>query len=112
MNQVFLWIAGILSAVYGVLTAFAGLGQTRTQRIQAWAAWSLMFFGFLVTAAGALIVLRQSFSLGMLVIGLLGIHALTISNGFKMFGKINLSHHLARLVISAVLIALTYLGLQ
>jgi len=112
MNQVILWIAGILSAVYGVLTAFAGLGQTRSGKIQAWAAWSLMFFGLLVTAAGALTLLHQRFALGILVIGLLSIHALTINNGLKMFGKINPSHHLARLVLSAILIALAYFGLK
>jgi hypothetical protein len=71
-----------------------------------------MFFGFLVTAAGALTLLKQSFSLVILVIGLLGIHALTINNGYKMFGRINPSHHLARLVVSVVLILVTYFGLR
>lgn len=98
--------------MFGVLTAFAGLDQTRSGKIQAWAAWSLMFFGLFVTTAGALTLLHQRLALGILVIGLLGIHALTINNGLKMFGKISPSHHLARLVVSAILIALAYFGLK
>jgi hypothetical protein len=51
-------------------------------------------------------------SICLLVVGLLGIHALAVNNGLRMFGKINPTHHLGRFVISIALITLTYLGLK
>jgi len=112
MNTVFLWLAGVLSGVYGAVTAFAGFQETRADRIQAWAAWSLVLCGLVVLAAGMMTLFRVSSTLWLLIMGLLGIHGLAINNGFKMFGRINPLHHLARLVVSAVLVAITYLGLK
>jgi len=112
MDQIFLWLGGLLSMVYGALTAFAGYGQTKAGRIQTWAAWLFALCGLVVVAVGVMALFRASSAIWLLVIGLLGIHTLAINNGLKMFGKINLSHHLARLVISIALITLTYLGLK
>jgi hypothetical protein len=112
MNQIFLWLGGLLSIVYGGLTAFAGYGQTKAGKIQPWAARLFALCGLVVLLAGVATLLLTSRSIGLLVIGLLGIHILAIHNGLRMSGKINPSHHLARLVISAVLVTLTYLGLK
>ena len=112
MNQIFLWIAVILCALYGALTAFAGLGQIRAKKIQAWAAWGMVFCGLMVITSAVLILLDSSFALWVLLIGLVGIHAIAINNGYRMFGRINPSHHLARLVVSIILLGLTYLGLK
>jgi hypothetical protein len=111
VNQVYLWVGAILSGIYGLLTAFAGLTLIRTRKVPVWAAWSFFLCGLLVVAAGILTLFRSGSALWVLVIGLLGIHALAINNGFKLFGKINPAHHLARLLISALLMGLTYLGL-
>jgi len=112
MNQIFLWVGGLLSIIYGVLTAFAGYGQTRTGKIQTWAAWSFVFCGLIVLVAGVMTILQSGSAIWVLVLGLLGIHALAINNGFRMFGKINPSHHLGRLIVSLALFVLTYLGLK
>ena len=112
MNQVFLWIAVILSVVYGALTAFAGIGQTRMNKIQRWAAWEMVLFGLIVMTSAAFTLLRSRMALWVLLIGLVGIHAIAINNGYKMFGKVNPSHHLARLVVSLVLFGLTWLALK
>jgi hypothetical protein len=112
MNQVFLWTAAILSAIYGLLTAFAGLSMLRIGKVQVWAAWGFFLCGMLLVAAGILALLHSSLALWILVIGLLGIHVLAINNGYKLFGKLNPSHHLVRLIISVVLVGLTYLGLS
>ncbi len=111
MDQVLLWIAAILSGIYGLLTAFAGLSMAKIGKVQIWAAWSFVLCGILLVAAGVLALLHSSFALWMLVIGLLGIHALAINNGYKLFGKLNPLHHLVRLIISVILVGLTYLGL-
>jgi hypothetical protein len=112
MNQTFVWVAAILSIIYGILTSFAGLGQIKGNKIQIWAAWGLVLCGALVIVAGIIELFGWAIALWVLVIGLLGIHVLAINNGIKMFGKINPSHHLARLLISILLVTLTYLGLK
>lgn len=110
MNQVFLWIAAILSGIYGLLTAFAGFSMAKIGKVQAWTAWSFVLCGILLVAAGVLAVLHSSITLWVLIAALLGIHALAINNGYKLFGRLNPSHHLVRLLISVILIGLTYLG--
>ena len=112
MNQIFLWSAVILCSLYGALTVFAGLGQVRTKKIQAWAAWGMILFGLMVVTSAVLILLNSDSALWVLLIGLVSIHAIAINNGYKMFGKINQSHHLARLVVSVILLGLTYLGMK
>ena len=112
MNQLLLWLGGILSILYGSLTAFAGYGQTRTGKIQTWASWLFVLCGVFVGTAGVMTLFRSSTALWVLLIGLLGIHGLAINNGLRMFGRINPFHHLARSVISIVLFVLTYLGLK
>ena len=112
MNQILAWSATIFSILYGVLTAIAGVGQISEGKIQRWAAWGMIVCGLLVTAAGILLIFRNSLVLGILLAGLLGIHGLAIRNGIQMFGKINPSHHLARFIVSAVLVTLTYFGLK
>jgi hypothetical protein len=112
MNQISLWLGGLLSVFYGALTAFAGYTQTKAGKIQTWAAWLFALCGLVVILAGIATLIRTNLSIWLLATGLLGIHVLAINNGLRMFGKINPSHHLARFVISVVLITLTYLGLK
>jgi hypothetical protein len=112
MNQLFLWIAVFLCLVYGALTAFAGLGQVRAQKIQAWATWGMVLFGLMVITSAVLILLDSGFAFWVLLIGLVGIHAITINNGYKLFGKVNLSHHVVRLIVSLLLLGLAYLGMK
>ncbi|MGE5251581.1 MAG: hypothetical protein ACM3QS_15370 [Bacteroidota bacterium] len=112
MDQALLWTAALLTGLYGALTAFAGVGQLGAGKIQRWAALGLVFFGMLVIASAVLAWMRSGSTFWLLILGLLGIHAVAINNGLKMYGRIDLSHHLARLLISAVLLLLTWLGLR
>ena len=112
MASIVLWAAALLSMIYGALTAVAGFGQTRADKIQPWAAWGLVVCGAIIIAAAILILGRSGAALPVLGIGLIAIHGLAINNGLKMFGKINPSHHLARLGVSILLMALAYIGLK
>lgn len=112
MEQIAAWSAAVLSVIYGALTAWAGLAQVRLKKIQAWAAWSHAGFGLVTAAGGILTLLRSPYALWVLAIGLAGIHLLAINNGLKMFGRINPSHHLVRLLISLVLLGLAYISLR
>ena len=110
MNQILSWMVSILALVYGILTMAAGLGQIRAGKIQAWAAYGMAAFGLAVAAGALLSLLGSPLALWVLGLGLLGIHVLAINNGLHMFGKINASHHLARLALSVLLMVLAYLG--
>lgn len=112
MSAIFMWTAALLSMIYGALTAVAGFGQTRADKIQPWAAWGLVLCGAIVIAAAILILGRSGATLPVLGIGLAAIHGLAINNGLKMFGKINPTHHLARLGVSILLMVLAYLGVK
>jgi hypothetical protein len=49
--------------------------------------------------------------LPLLLLALVGLHALAIVNGLHMFGKVNWRHHLMRAILSLALIVFTVLGL-
>ena len=66
---------------------------------------------FLLTAAYLLWV-GSAYTLTVLLIGLVAMHALAVANGLRMHGKINPSHHVGRLGLSLLLLALTYLALN
>jgi hypothetical protein len=69
-------------------------------------------FGLMLVISAVLIWSGSAFAFWVLLVGLVGIHAIAINNGLKMFGRINPSHHVVRLVISLVLLGLTYLGMN
>lgn len=109
------WSAAVLSLIYGGLTVWAGLAQIRLKRLPVWAAGLHAVFG-LLTALGGLLtpfrLLPPMLPLWVLGVGLLGIHILALYNGRKLFGRIKPSHHLVRLLLSAALLGLAYLGLR
>lgn len=102
----------LLAAAYGVLTALAGYGELRQPRLQTWAAAGTLLAGFALLAAAGLLAYRSPAALAVLVIGLLGMHALAINNAYRLFGRLTPSHHLVRLAISLLVFALGYLALR
>ncbi|MBI5297233.1 MAG: hypothetical protein HY869_17280 [Chloroflexi bacterium] len=112
MNPLFLWVAAILCMAYGGLTSFAGFGQLQAKKIQLWAAWSLILSGGIVIAAGVMTLFGLASAFWLLLLGLVGIHALAINNGFQLYGRLNPSHHIGRLFASILLFGLTYLVLK
>ena len=106
------WTSAALVVVYGTLTALAGLGQLKVKRIQAWAACGMILCGLAVDAAAVLMVTGSTASAWVLAAGLAGIHLLALNNGRRMFGRVNPFHHLARLVISVLLLWLAVLALR
>ena len=112
MDHLFLWSAVILCTIYGALTAFTAYKQVGAGKIQAWAAWGMVWFGLMLVLSAVLIWSGSASAFWVLLIGLVGIHVIAINNGLRMFGRINLSHHVVRLVISLVLLGLAYLGMN
>jgi hypothetical protein len=113
LQLVLLWLAALLPLIYGSLTAFAGLGQFRAGRIQSWAAVGMIVCGLAVVAAALLtVLLRWVPAVWLMALALVGIHVLAVNNGRVMFGRLNPTHHLARLIISILLLWMTYTALN
>jgi len=102
----------LLIVIYGLLTAFATFQQFKAQQIQPWAGIGMFAAGLALIGAGFLLGEASAFTLPLLIAALVGLHALAVVNGMHIHGKVNWRHHLARSLLSLVLIALTYLGLS
>jgi hypothetical protein len=105
-------IAGILVGLYGLVNALAGFSQLKAQQIQPWSAWLMLGSGLLLIFSGVAVAAQLSFALIVLLIGLAAVHLLTLNNGYHLYGKINLQHHIVRLVISVTLCGLAFWGLK
>ena len=103
-------IASILAGLYGALTVFAGISQTKGKNIQYWAAISMIIAGLTIIISAVLLIVKVWLSSSLLIIGLAGIHLLAINNGLKVHGKINPTHHIARLVLSVLIAGLAIWG--
>ena len=104
-------IAGVLAILYGVINAIGGFQQTHKDKIQSWAAYVMMVVGLLIAGAGVLLTMNRPTGLVLLLVGLVGLHMITLQNGLHMYGKINPRHHLVRLVITLVLLGLAWWGM-
>lgn len=96
----------IICTLYGGLTIAAGGLQAKEKKIST--LWSI-----LMTAGGVIIAFAALFNsyagdygIYILVLGLLLIHTSAISNGIKMYGRINPVHHIVRLIISILCVTL------
>ena len=98
----------VLLVGYGLLVALAGPQQLRQRRIQSWAAMGMLVAGLFLLTAAYLLWVGSAYTLTVLLIGLIAMHALAVANGLYMHGKINPSHHVARLGLSLLLLILTY----
>ena len=101
-----------LIGLYGLVTVYAGFTKGNDGEIPTWSALGMFMAGGMLVAAAVLLFLGKSFALPLLIVALLAIHGLTIYSGFSLHGKINSRHHIARLIISLVLIGLTYWSLN
>ena len=115
--------AGVLGILYGVVhggPSIARLRQPLASRgshdaaaVPVWARvlWLVLA---LITVIGSIGYLASATAgtAAIITIGAAGIWMLAIANGFWIHGRPTLSHHLARGIILAVLLVLTFLGLK
>lgn len=105
-------IAAFLAGLYGASIALAGVAQFETRAVHPWAMWALSFVGVWIIAASVLLLFAVDAAPYALILGLMGMHLLAITNGLAMHGRLTALHHLTRLVISIVLVALAFWGLS
>lgn len=110
--MVLIYIAGISNGIYGLMNMMGGIMQLRQKKIQVWSAWLMIIMGFVIIMSGAVVMRQGQMGVTMLIVGLVAIHLLTLNNGWYMYGKINLRHHLLRLGISILLLVLTVWSYQ
>jgi len=106
MNIYFI-IFTIISIIYGASSIFAGgvaIINNKKPGINIWSGVLMFLGGILVTTA------LMTKSIFIVLIGLTSIHVSAISNGIKMYGKINIGHHLVRLIISIIIVVLCILA--
>ena len=94
--------------VYGLLLIFASVKNTEsTKKTLPSRENILMITGSLLTLLSFIAALKLYFPyVILLVFGLVLIHTASILNGYKIHRKLNLSHHIVKLVISAVIVLL------
>lgn len=102
-------------ALYGLLALLAGPQQWRLGKIPTTAANSLMLAGALLLAASVLVWLRSPWALWLLGAGLVAMHVLAAINRKAASGSpaaFEWKGQGGRLLLSALLFGLSYIGLQ
>ncbi|RLE36765.1 hypothetical protein DRJ23_06940 [Candidatus Acetothermia bacterium] len=105
-------IAALLAGFYGAFTVFAGIIQVKAKNIPAWIAIGMVACGFLTTVSAVFVARKAWLAFYLLLIGLVGIHILAVTNGLKMYGKINMVHHLVRAALSVFIVVLAFLSMH
>lgn len=100
--NVFSWISIIVSILYGGLTIIGGGIQLKKRKIGFWSSIIMITGGVLIILS----VLDYKYEVYSLISGLAIIHVSAINNGYKMYRKINIIHHVIRLMLSLLIITL------
>jgi hypothetical protein len=110
--EIYALIAILLLVVYGLMTVYAAYQQFRAGKIDPWAAVGMFGATLALLGAGFLLGELSPFTFPVLIVALVGLHALAVVNGLHMNGKINWRHQITRGILTLLLIALTFLALN
>lgn len=100
-------IIAIVSAVtYGALTAAAAAGQIINKTLILPLGILGIVFGLTTVAGGVVMQTAGTIGLYILIVGLLGIMAVALANGFQHEGGPTISHHFVRAIITGAIILL------
>ena len=98
----------VLSCAYGALSVIAALSLFKNGKAK------VRLGGILIMVLGGALLILSNFDMlfriellyAFLIAGLALLHISAIINGYYTQGKLNIKHHLVRLIVSAVLIVL------
>ncbi|MCM1991838.1 hypothetical protein [Oceanirhabdus seepicola] len=96
----------ILGIAYGGLSILAGIIQMKQKNINLWSSLLMVIGGSIIITTIIFSYILMYHMSALLIVGLVIIHIATIRNGFNMHGKLNPKHHIIRLGISILIIAL------
>ena len=103
---IFSWILIIVSIIYGGLTIFGGVIQLAGREIKLWACIMMIIGGILIILPVVAYSTLNNYAIYVLIEGIVLIHIAGISNGIKMYGKINPKQQIVRLMISILIVTL------
>jgi hypothetical protein len=103
------WIFTILVVIYGGLTIYVAYSQLKKEKIPVTSGFLMVIGGFLIILSAGRDTVLSSYSLIILVLGLVLIHISAIENGKHLYGEINIKHHIVRFLISILLIIIALL---
>lgn len=95
-----------LGITYGGLTIIPCVLQLKKKQVNLWANIMMAVGAALVIVAIDMGYLVDRETTWVLILGLLFIHIAAINNGFKLYGRINIKHHIIRFIISLALVIL------
>jgi len=101
---IYYWILLIIAILYGGLTIFAGVLQFKEKKINLLSGFAMIIGGLLIIVSSIKVNVFGQFTIFVLILGLLLIHFSAINNGFKLYGKLNIKHHIVRFIISILII--------
>ncbi len=101
-----LLLAGILTLAYGAFIAFTALKEMRQQKISPNSAALTGFTGLIIMFSALFIPFQIPSVFYILLIGLVAMHLSTLKNG-----KITSKNQIIRLVISIIILSLTFIGI-
>lgn len=108
--NILLWIAIVLGVIYGILNMIVGFSQIGKNNIQIRSSIGMLVSGLAIVLAMFLSTYKV-LSITLLIVGLIAIHILTLINGYRLYGKINIKHHIIRFILSAIIVVLFILGI-
>ncbi|KQL51471.1 hypothetical protein AN964_21145 [Heyndrickxia shackletonii] len=103
--MILLWIAKVLTFGYGALSTLAGSLQCRKRNIPTWSAIGMTIVGIIVMVSSIFVNIIPN-SIIILIFCFVLLHILSIANGNHLYGKINIKHHIIRLLFSLVIVLL------
>lgn len=96
----------LIGIAYGGLTVLAGSFQLKEKKINFWASLLMIIGGTLTVISIIFNFILEKNTIYLLIAGIALIYAAAINNGYKMYGKINVRHHIIRICISILIITL------
>jgi len=106
LMNIYYWLLLIIAVLYGGSTILVGVVELKKKRISMISNFIMILGAVLILLISISINILGQFSLYILILGLIMIHASAIDNGFKLHGKITVKHHIVRGIVSILMIAL------
>lgn len=96
----------IIGIIYSVLTILVGSIQFKKRNINIPSSLLMIVGGILTILTIVFDYVIGNYTIYLFITGLVFIHISAINNGFKMYGKINIKHHIVRLSVSMLMVVL------
>ena len=94
-----------LALVYGMLTVFGGIMQIKLKEVPLFSTLGFVITGGVV-ACTPYLIFQSFYNVYLLTFCLFLIHVLALFNGYYLFRKWNIQHHIFRLILSVIIILL------